>query len=276
MPSETATSYHSLDIGNKNTWDDWHLVPTSRPVISMPELKTQYVDIPGADGHIDMSEALTRYPVYENREGSLEFIVENGFKDWSALYSEIADYLHGLNKQVILNDDPGYYYEGRMFVESWDSPSDGTWSTITLGYNFQPYKMSISTATEDWLWDPFDLEHGVIHPIYFRNIEFNDSSNWTTIEFEADTLGRKVVVPTITANFSMAGSYLDIRFINPEIDFDRTITLHTSGTGGSGTRTVTDSTSFALSSINPTNRCKLMYKGSGNGTFTIDFRTGRL
>lgn len=276
MSSEQAKSLHSVNFGLKNTWDDWHLVPSSRPVIAMPELKTQYVDIPGADGHLDLSEALTRYPVYENREGNLEFIVMNGYGDWSARYSEIADYLHGRTMQVILEDDPGYYYEGRLFVEDWSSPSDGTWSTISIGYNLQPYKMSISTATEDWLWDPFDLEQGIIQPIYFRNIEFNQSDEWTTIEFEAGTIGRKVVVPTITAAFPMSGLELDIRIVNPEIDFDKTVNLHTTGSGGSGTRYVTDSTSFALSSINPTNRCRLMYKGSGNGSFSIDFRTGRL
>lgn len=64
--------YHSVFFGGKNTWDDWHIVPSSRPVIKPPTKKTNYLDIPGADGNLDLSEALTGYPVYNNREGSIE------------------------------------------------------------------------------------------------------------------------------------------------------------------------------------------------------------
>ena len=24
--------YHSITIGDKNTWDDWHLIPATRPL----------------------------------------------------------------------------------------------------------------------------------------------------------------------------------------------------------------------------------------------------
>ena len=45
--------YHSITIGSKNTWDDWYLIPSSRPVVNPPKPKTKYIDIPGADGHLD-------------------------------------------------------------------------------------------------------------------------------------------------------------------------------------------------------------------------------
>ena len=72
--------YHSINFGNKNTWDDWKIVPASRPVFKSPALKKKTIEIPGADGFIDLSESLTGYPVYSNREGSFEFVVMNDFK----------------------------------------------------------------------------------------------------------------------------------------------------------------------------------------------------
>ena len=97
--------YHSITFGEKNTWDDWHLVPTSRPVFHPPAQKVKTIDVPGGDGVIDLSRALTGYPVYQNRTGSFEFIVPNGFEPWEAgrieqtpwhsVYSDIMDYLHG-------------------------------------------------------------------------------------------------------------------------------------------------------------------------------------
>ena len=86
--------YHSITIGDKNTWDDWHLIPTTRPLFNPPTVKTNIIDIPGGDGVLDLTTALAGRPTYNNRTGSWTFIVQNGFKDWTALYSEIMVYLH--------------------------------------------------------------------------------------------------------------------------------------------------------------------------------------
>ena len=130
--------YHSVTFGNKNTWDNWHIVPSSRPVFEPPKQKTNILDIQGGNGVIDLSEALTGYPVYNNREGSFEFIVMNDYGEWHERYSDISDYLHGQKMQAVLEDDPYYYYEGRFSVNSWKSDKD--WSKITIDYNVSPYK----------------------------------------------------------------------------------------------------------------------------------------
>lgn len=152
--------YHSITYGDKNTWDDWHLIPESRPLFNPPEVKTKYVDIPGGNGQLDLTEALTGYPVYENRTGSHKFYVENDFKPWDVLYSEICNYLHGVRMRAILEDDPDFYYEGRFEVSDWTS--DKYWSTITIDYNVIPYKREKYSSLEDWLWDPFNFETGII------------------------------------------------------------------------------------------------------------------
>lgn len=135
--------YHSVTFGNKNSWDDWHLVPKSRVIFAPPAVKTKYVDIPGANGSLDMTEALTGSPAYENREGTLEFIVVNGYGSWADRYSEIMTYLHGKRLSAVLEDDPNYYYTGRFAVDSWGS--DGSWSVITISYNVSPFKYRIGT-----------------------------------------------------------------------------------------------------------------------------------
>ena len=78
--------YHSITFGDRNTWDDWHLIPSTRPLFNPPDAKTHYVDIPGANGQLDLIESLTGYPLYENRTGSIEFYVANGYEDWAVLY----------------------------------------------------------------------------------------------------------------------------------------------------------------------------------------------
>ena len=87
--SKESKQYHSVIFGEKNSWDDWHLIPTSRPVFNPPKPKLKTVDVPGGDGLLDVSELLTGYPVYENRTGSIEFMVHNGYEEWQVAYSNI-------------------------------------------------------------------------------------------------------------------------------------------------------------------------------------------
>lgn len=165
--------YHSITFGDKNTWDDWHLIPTSRPLFNPPNVKTQYVDIPGSYGTLDLSESLTGYPLFENREGSNEFIVHNGYWDWSTAYSTIMNYLHGQTMRAILEDDKDFYYEGRFAVNEWKS--DEHWSIITIDYNVYPFKKEMFSGIEDWLWDPFNFETGIIRN--YKNLEVDGTLN---------------------------------------------------------------------------------------------------
>lgn len=158
--------YHSIYFGEKNTWDDWHLIPRSRPVVNPPKVKTHTVEIPGGDGVLDLTEALAGRPLYQNRTGSFEFYVENGFKDWAVLYSEILDYLHGRKMLMELEDDPGSYFSGRFSVNAWKSEEQR--SIIAIDYDVAPYKQDGLNTDDKWLWDTFNFTTGVIR--HYKNL----------------------------------------------------------------------------------------------------------
>ena len=138
--------YHSITFYTGtiklNTYDDWHLVPETRPLVVPPTQKTKYLDIPGANGSIDLSESLTGYPVFNNREGEWSFYVLNGFGEWQDRFSSIMTSIQGKKLKVILEDDPEYYYEGRFHVSSWDS--EPSYSKIKISYTVAPYKVRCS------------------------------------------------------------------------------------------------------------------------------------
>ena len=182
--------YHSITFGEKNTWDDWHLIPKTRPVFNPPAVKTRFVEIPGGNGSLDLTVALLGRAVYKNRTGSFEFIVENGFKEWSVLYSEITNYLSGKRLRAILEDDPDYYYEGRFAVNEWKS--EANWSSIVIDYDVKPYKKSLVSAGDDWLWDTFNFETDVIRS--YENLPVTGSLSVTII---GDSMP---VSPTIIAS----------------------------------------------------------------------------
>lgn len=138
---------------NLNTWKTWHMAPKSRPFVVAPQVKTEYIDVPGADGALDYTEALTGKPRYANRTGQWDFIIDNGYRKWHELYSEILLRLHGKKfDKIILDDDPNYYWEGRLIVTGQFGNKD--FSGITISYNLNPYKTPVDkTKVVDWKWN---------------------------------------------------------------------------------------------------------------------------
>lgn len=141
--------YSALDSGTYqvaggkpffNTWDNFKLVPTERPVFVPPSRKEKTVEVPGRDGVIDVSTALTGYPLYEDREGSFSFYLLDRDADWTAAYSKIAGYLNGIKGRAILEDDPSYFYEGYFWLDSWKPNTSGGPATVTISYKVNPYK----------------------------------------------------------------------------------------------------------------------------------------
>lgn len=155
----------NLQWNGKNTWKSWHLIPSSRPVINPPTIKANYIDIPGGNGTIDASSILTTYPVYNDREGQIEYYVTRNYPkydSWTRVYHDVLNYLGGRVFKVILEEEPSYYYRGRVNVNQWKSEKD--WSKITLDYHLEPFKYEVLSSTEPWLWDPFSFIDGIITP----------------------------------------------------------------------------------------------------------------
>lgn len=149
----------------KNTWTDWHLVPNERPSIAPPEVKTEYVDIPGMNGSLDYTEALAGETRYGNRIGSWTFIVVNGYQKWHTLYDELRSFLHGKKLSVSLQEQPNYIYTGRLELDAWKSGEH--YSTIGIKYNLEPYKSMKEGTVEDWRWDDLTFYPNDIYKIYY-------------------------------------------------------------------------------------------------------------
>jgi hypothetical protein len=201
---------HSITFGDKNTWTDWHLIPSTRPVFNPPSLKSKYIDVPGADGLLDLSTLFTGRPIFGNRIGSLEFIVANDYLRWEDTYSEIANYLHGQSMHAILDDDPDFFYEGRFAINEWKS--DRNFSLITIDYTLAPYKKDLigSLEADDWEWDPFDFETGIIQESLVALVVNGDDS------LSVEIIGSpQSVVPIFTASAILTVEFESVLYTLP-------------------------------------------------------------
>lgn len=138
--------YHSLIISGKNTYGEWEMYPTSRPHVAPPEVKTSYVDVPGANGGLDYTDLLTGDPRYGYRKGSWEFLLIPQEK-WPDVYRSLCNFLHGKVHTVVLEDDPTWQYTGRLSVNQWQSAAHN--SLITIDYILDPIPVNLEDETYD-------------------------------------------------------------------------------------------------------------------------------
>ncbi len=110
--------------------------------LSPPEPKTYTVDIPGGNGVIDLTEALTGDVAYERREQSFTFkcIYPESFE---RVKTQLTNFLHGRTFDYQLSFDPGYTYHGRFEVSAYshESYAGGIVGDIDVTVSADPYKL---------------------------------------------------------------------------------------------------------------------------------------
>lgn len=161
---------YGMKIGEFHSYNDFGLVPTSKPVVNLPSPKLEYLEIPGRHGEIDVTESLIGEVIYEMRTGSFEFVVSD-IKKWQEVYRKLLSTVHGKKTSLILDTEKDYVYKGRLWVSEFKS--DKNYSLITLEYKLEPYKYSLE-----------DMKNGeFIHRIDGIAIT---SSNTITLTFDSD------------------------------------------------------------------------------------------
>lgn len=129
---------HGIIFGDKHTYRDWGLLLKSRPEISPPSPKLKLVKVPGSNKVIDLTEALTGEVKYDTRQITAEFFIVDDRDRWPFLYSEILNYLHGKSIRIIMDDDPNFYYTGRVTVGEMEP--DKKTASLTITAEVEPYK----------------------------------------------------------------------------------------------------------------------------------------
>lgn len=128
MKGITFVGYHS--------YKDLHLLLNSK-VIGSPEVKKQKIDIPGADGDMDLTDFFGE-PKYENVQHKFEFSTIRPHAEFLSQYSAVKNAIHGKKGRIILDGDPSFFYTGRCSVSEFtDEKGIGK---ITVTCDCEPYK----------------------------------------------------------------------------------------------------------------------------------------
>lgn len=127
-----------IEIAGIHTYDEWQLILTDYQV-GEAEPKLEHIDVPFADGEIEIAEAVTGEVKYKNRELKFEFDLLVHQELWAGILSDIRNRLHGQKVTVRTPDDHDYYYTGRATVD--DIKKSGVVYRVEITVDAQPYKL---------------------------------------------------------------------------------------------------------------------------------------
>jgi hypothetical protein len=124
-----------ISFNELHSFKDFNLV-LARAEIPPAAPKTTYIDIPGGNGSIDLTEALGEVK-YKDREAEFIFIV---FPDdnFEGKKQEVNERLNGVNCKITLDADPEYFYQGRCAVNNYDNARN----RIAVSARLKPYKLA--------------------------------------------------------------------------------------------------------------------------------------
>ncbi|EMZ41931.1 MAG: hypothetical protein E6X18_04200 [Atopobium minutum] len=159
-------------INGKHTWKDYGLVVGNTDVVGMPKPKTLIVEIPGSSKRLDLTEALTGKCEFSERTLSFTLGGIGRIDAWAERLRAFLNDIHGKHVKVVLDSELEYYFEGRAEVKGFERTR--AIGEITLEVTCDPYKWEITASDEDWLWDTFNFETGVIRD--YQNIKVEKSA----------------------------------------------------------------------------------------------------
>lgn len=127
---------NGISFGNVHSYYDLNLV-LSEVKIPPATVKTKFVDIPGGDGSVDLTEALGEVK-YKDRACKFTFTVFPS-DDFETKKREVSNLLSGKRYTITVDKDPEYYWLGRCSVDEY--ASDKNLHQIVVGATVSPYKL---------------------------------------------------------------------------------------------------------------------------------------
>lgn len=209
-----------ISFGGLHSYWDFGLILGS-VVIPPASPKETFVDVPGADGSVDMTEAHGEVKYADRTGASFTFFMKPdgdlSEAAWEDKKKEVSNRLNGLRCDIAPDKDPEYYWQGRCKVNEY--ASNKKLRSIVVGARLAPYK----------------LKRGVTRV----SVDLTEEAQEVTL-----TNGRKTVCPTIictgrtTIDLSVGGAIdiLDVgegthKILSFQLkEGERTITVKGTGT----------------------------------------------
>lgn len=115
--------------------------------IPSPEPFIYLVQVEGHDGLVDMTDAFGR-TYYKNRDWTLDFVCVDPTINWHTISSTINSLCHGKKFPFVFDNDPNFYWIGRITNRDFASSQGEGIYTINISSQPYKYKNALTTVTQ--------------------------------------------------------------------------------------------------------------------------------
>ena len=138
-------------IGSVNVRTEWNCYVNMYWTLETPEVRTNFIEIPGGDGSLDLTTALSGWPNYNNRQLNFTLYSDLPYEAFKVLFSSIVNKFHGTVQDIVLPVNKGFHLNGRVFV------SNGEWNgfgTVDFTVNCGPFFVKDTLTVNDYVVNP--------------------------------------------------------------------------------------------------------------------------
>lgn len=128
---------NGVKFNDFHSYDDFSLILSSKK-IGVPQPKTELLEVPGADEMLDFTEFFGDVK-FDNRKLEFDFTTLVPQSEFMQLFSQIQNTLNGKRMKIVLDEEPNFYYSGRISVKEW--LADKSIGKITIECDCNPYKL---------------------------------------------------------------------------------------------------------------------------------------
>ena len=143
---------HGVTINGTDTLAAYGLILLADVGIDPPERKTNYVDIPGADGSLDLSNFPQGRPTFASRNVTFNLFKAVDDEELRSLRSTLMSAYHGKEVTLLLPDDAGettrHAYKGVLSVGPFAGYNTGIIPCTMVADPYR-YKTAVTTVTEE-------------------------------------------------------------------------------------------------------------------------------
>ena len=128
-----------ITFGNLHSYRDLNLI-LGKKEMGSPGVKEKKIEIEGADSVLDLTEFFGEAK-YDNVTHRFEFSTMVAASEFLSLFSTIKNALHGKKMRIILDDDPHFYYMGRLHVSKFTNEKNI--GIVSVEADCEPYKYKL-------------------------------------------------------------------------------------------------------------------------------------
>lgn len=127
-------------FGSYHSYNDMHLILTKKEIGS-PAVKVNKIEVEGADSFLDLTDFFGE-PKYENVRHKFDFSTIES--DSLSLFSNVKNKLHGKKVRIVLDDDPTFFYVGRLHVSPYTNEKGI--GSLNIEADCEPYKYKMEMS----------------------------------------------------------------------------------------------------------------------------------